>query len=1047
MLLSDRTWKRKYTREDGDLVRKFYVPALSTAVRYDRITGYFMAGSLALASAGIEHLALNEGTMRLIVGCTLDEPEVKAIEAGLAMDEVLGDKIGQALPETVEGDDRQALELLAWLVCRRILDIRIAIRCTPVTRRPIGGTVIFHEKCGIIEDKTGDRLAFTGSLNETVQGWRLNGESISVFTSWGPAAEYVDDEDGAFNRYWHDKADSVMVVDVPTAVRDALLKFLPPDDEAPERMRRAAQADDNPGNEEQLEDASVPEPIMPEGDSPAERRTEVWDQLAAAANDPTGGVWVGEATSPVEAWPHQRKAFLRMYGDTPDHAPRLLVADEVGLGKTIQAGLLIRQSWLAGRMRRAIILAPANVCPQWQSELREKFALNWPLYDGQCMHRYDPATQTTVATPVSRLAWSNEPFVIMSSHLARRRDRRPELLTAEEYDLVVVDEAHHARVSRTGRKSEPNMLMRLLRDLRARTRGLVLLTATPLQTNALELYDLLALLGLPDEWTPDEFERYFEALREPLVPTSAFEACVRLFQAAEQTYGALIEPRAAAIGAGGSKPALSRVAVRTVLTALRGESSIRRRRLSPEDRRAAIRIMLGWTPITALVSRHTRALLRRYRAEGKLDARIATRVVADRFIDMSSEERELYEATEKLITDAYASADEKKRAAIGFVLTIYRKRLSSSFTALSCSLRGRLERAKDTDDDLVGLEDEGQEIDADEAAESDREARQLLETAAIENLLARIALLPPDSKAVALARELRTLEADGYNQTMVFTGYTDTMDSLRDWLARESGREVICFSGRGGEVRGTDGRWRPVSRADIKRRFRKGDGDILLCTDAAAEGLNFQFCGSLINYDMPWNPMRVEQRIGRVDRLGQQFDEIRIVNLHYADTIETQVYQALSSRIRLFETLVGGLQPILSSVSKRIAELALSGAHVDIDAMIASEMNQPPPSVDLDDEEAALDDMPLMGKPALDLTDLARIIGDPMLLPPGYQAAWLSTHEWTVSTDALSKPVRVTLNRDFYGKNFDSAEFWTPGSPAFPTFTPTPSPELAARAA
>ena len=1014
-------------------MRKFYVPALSTAVRYDRITGYFTAGSLALASAGIEHLALNEGTMRLIVGCTLNEAEVQAIEAGLAMGDVITEKLGEALPATVEGDDRQALELLAWLVCHRLLHIRVAIRCTPTTRRPIGGTIIFHEKCGIVEDKTGDRLAFTGSLNETIQGWRLNGESISVFTSWGAAAEYVDDEDAAFNRYWHDKADSVLVVDVPTAVRDALLKFLPPDDQAPERLRKAAQSIDAaaPGDDTPEADLDDAQPA-PEIESPAERRSKVWETIAAAANDPIGGVWVGEATGPVDPWPHQRKAFLRMYGEAPDHAPSLLIADEVGLGKTIQAGLLVRQAWLAGRMRRAIILAPANVCPQWQAELREKFALNWPLYDGQCMHRYDPATQTTIATPVSRLAWSREPYVIMSSHLARRRDRRPELLTAEEYDLVIVDEAHHARVSRTGRKTDPNMLMRLLRELRLRTKGLVLLTATPLQTNALELYDLLALLGLPDEWTTEEFERYFEALREPHMPTSSFENCARLFQATERFYGALTENHAAALGAGGRRPPLSRVATRTILPALRGESSIKRRRLSPEDRQAAIRIMLKWTPVTALVSRHTRALLRRYRAEGKLDARIATRVVVDRFIDMSDAERELYEATEKLITDAYATADEKKRAAVGFVLTIYRKRLSSSFTALSCSLRGRLERAKETDDDLVGLEDEGQEVDLDEAAESDRQARQLLESSAIEDLLARIALLPPDSKAVALASELKLLEAGGYQQTMVFTGYTDTMDSLRDWLGRETGREVICFSGRGGEVRGTDGRWRPVSRSDIKRRFRSGQGDILLCTDAAAEGLNFQFCGSLINYDMPWNPMRVEQRIGRIDRLGQKFDDICIVNLHYADTIETQVYQALASRIRLFETLVGGLQPILSSVSRRIAAMALSGATVDIDAMIANEMNQPPPAVDLDDEDAVLEDMPQMGRPALDLERLARIIGDPDILPLGYQASWLSPHEWTITTDALSKPVRVTLSREFYGKNSDSSEFWTPGSPAFP---------------
>lgn len=230
------------------------------------------------------------------------------------------------------------------------------------------------------------------------------------------------------------------------------------------------------------------------------------------------------------------------------------------------------------------------------------------------------------------------------------------------------------------------MLMRLLRELKHRTRGLVLLTATPLQTNGLELYDLLSLLGLPDEWTADDFERYFESLRQPIVPTHEFEACVTLFQATERTYGELAETRAAAMGAGGRNAPLSRVAVKTVLSALRGASSIKRRRLTPMERSAAIRILKGWTPIAALLSRHTRALLRRYKAAGKLDVRIATREVRDRLVDMSAAERNLYEATEKLITDAYANADEKKRAAVGFILTIYRKRLSSSFAALPRSL-------------------------------------------------------------------------------------------------------------------------------------------------------------------------------------------------------------------------------------------------------------------------------------------------------------------------------------------------------------------------
>ncbi|WP_237402083.1 helicase-related protein, partial [Francisella tularensis] len=106
--------------------------------------------------------------------------------------------------------------------------------------------------------------------------------------------------------------------------------------------------------------------------------------------------------------------------------------------------------------------------------------------------------------------------------------------------------------------------------------------------------------------------------------------------------------------------------------------------------------------------------------------------------------------------------------------------------------------------------------------------------------------------------------------------------------------------------------------------FREGKAEILLCTDAAAEGLNLQFCGALINYDMPWNPMRVEQRIGRIDRLGQLYDNIKIINLHYEDTVESDIYLALRERIGLFSQYVGKLQPILATLPKSIANAALS---------------------------------------------------------------------------------------------------------------------------
>ncbi|NKI99971.1 helicase-related protein [Novosphingobium sp. SG707] len=1023
MLLQDHAWKLKYSREDGDLVSRFWVPALSSAIRYDRTTGYFRAASLALAARGIEHLALNQGRMRLLVGCTLDDGEVEAIERGMSMMDVVARKADFSLPEAVSNSEREALELLAWLVARGMLDVRVALPCHPITREPVAGNAIFHEKTGVIEDKTGDRIAFTGSVNETVQGWMSNGETFTVFKSWTANVEYVDEEDRSFAMYWADRAERIRTYDVPTAVRLDLLRFLPPDDLLPARLQQTPKAEPDP--------IILPEPSA----SPVavhdwdKERAELWQRVRTAARDANGGIWVGEATSPVEAWPHQRRAFLRMYGKVPDHAPRLLIADEVGLGKTVQAGLLVRQAWLAGRLRRGIILAPKNVCTQWQAELREKFALDWPIYDGKSFRRYDAATQSIIDTPVTRDAWSAEPFVIMSSHLARRSDRRSELLEAEPYDLVVVDEAHHARQKRTGERVTPNMLMRLLRDLRHRTHGLILLSATPLQTHAMELYDLLSLLGLPPEWDAIAYERYFAALADPHLPVEKMEDCARLFRATEAFFGALPSERASSMGGTGGQQ-LSTIRTRRIISALRGAASIPRRQLSGEDRVAAVRIMKRWSPVAALMSRHTRSLLRRYQAEGKLQARIAVREVQDRFIHMQPAERDIYERVESFIRSAYQNADQSQRTAIGFVLTIYRKRLSSSFAALAHSLQGRLDRQ--IDDDQFDLEESGEEVEMDEVKEKDEVASRLLESAAIRDILADLQRLPIDTKARALKDELTRLAAEGYQQTMVFTGYTDTMDGLRDWLADQTGREVICFSGRGGEIRTPDGSWRLVSRADIKKRFREGKGDILLCTDAAAEGLNFQFCGSLINYDMPWNPMRVEQRIGRIDRLGQRFDNIRILNLHYHDTVETEVYLALSGRIKLFEDMVGGLQPILSAISKEIGSLALAGAHVDVDAMVASTIEAVDiPTVDIDDVDD-WGDMPEMGCPALSIEDLKVIVDQPRLLPLGYELAALDGDDFAVEEPISRRRRRATLSRAFYASHFEHTDFWTPGSLAFP---------------
>ncbi len=1041
-LLRDHAWKLKYTPDDGDLVRQFYVPALRSATRYDRKTGYFTAPAFTLAARGIEGIVLNGGHMRLVVGCTLHEPEVQAIERGESLRETVERRL-IAMPAW-SADPRQidALELLAWMIANDHLDVRVSVPCD-LDKRPIAQDVIFHEKTGIIEDKTGDRVAFTGSINETAQGWTRNWESFSVFTSWKDV-ERVDLEEEDFARVWANRAKRLLTIDVPTAIKERLLVFLTDPDHLPKRI---ADLDGTGAKTPISKPVEGDPPEVSHGDSgpiPVDDidRRAAWERIAKAATMPNGGERVGEATSAVVPWPHQIRAFDRLYRHWP---PKLLIADEVGLGKTIQAGLLLRQAWLAGRAKRILVLAPKSVCKQWQIELREKFNLNWPIYDGQKLgwHK-SPACAHNFEREVDRDEWRKEPFVIMSSHLARRRDRQEQLLQAENWDLIIVDEAHHARRRGAGtvQESGPNALLRLLRQLRHRTAGLVLLTATPLQVHPVELWDLLALLGMPDAWTANSFERFFKEIRQDAMPNERIEWLSDLFRANEAFYGAMTREDAERF------TGLGRIKAKKVLDALRDRATTPRRQMSPEERRAAATLIRRSTPVRALVSRHTRELLRRYYKAGKLSTPIATRQVEDRFIALSFEEQRLYRRVEHYISETYNNAAAEVRNAVGFVMTIYRRRLASSFYALRKTLEhrrsgvtGQVSKLDEQrmEEDIADLVEAGDEIDAETVSDDERKALAAEEIDTIEDLIEAIGRLPTDTKARQLVDEVCDLEASGYNQVMVFTQYTDTMDYLRDHVADATRRSVMCFSGRGGEVRNRDGTWKQISREDVKRRFKQGLADILVCTDAAAEGLNFQFCGALINYDMPWNPMRVEQRIGRIDRLGQRFADIRIVNLHYKDTVEADVYKALRNRICIFESVVGGLQPILTrlprlievSILSKVGDEAAKGAAA-VRALEGALAEGSANAIDLDAFSDADLDLPPRPDPALTLADLRAVLDKPRLMLPGTDAKPLGKSDFRYEDGDIPAAIRVTVDPTFFEEHSDSVEFWTPGSPAFP---------------
>ena len=246
--------------------------------------------------------------------------------------------------------------------------------------------------------------AVAGDAPEKARPGMGNWESFHVFCDWDGGKSHVNAEQTGFDRLWDNEAKHCLVVDIPTAVRDDLLRFLPANDGKPKRL--LLDPDDPPITEPPPKPVSTqPVPPAPKGPDLEALRGTIWHIIRQAPAEPNGGEWVGEATSGVEPWPHQVRAFQRMYDAWP---PKLLIADEVGLGKTIEAGLLLRQAWLSGRAKRILVLAPRAVLTQWQIELREKFNLNWPIYDGHDLRWYDCkalSLSDRVERKVGRDAW------------------------------------------------------------------------------------------------------------------------------------------------------------------------------------------------------------------------------------------------------------------------------------------------------------------------------------------------------------------------------------------------------------------------------------------------------------------------------------------------------------------------------------------------------------------------------------------------------------------------------------------------------------------
>jgi len=910
-----------YSAADNPL-ENFYIPALSASVRYDRSAGYFSSSALAVAAAGVARLIQNGGHMRLLVGADLSEQDVEAIQHGHSLKERLSQRLLERFHDPQDALLRERLAVLAWMVAEGTLEIKVVLpRAENGLPLPAPQSEdYYHAKMGIFTDAAGDQIGFSGSVNESETAWKHNYETFHVYFSWEGTRPHLEQIKINFERLWNGQEKDWIALDIPQAVRGQLLKYRPPSAPVYDPLESISQP--------QIAEAPA---SLPGQASPQER---ILFQFLRDAPYLPNAVELGAQTSAIRPWPHQSQVANAIIQRFPERA---MLCDEVGLGKTIEAGLVLRQLWLSGRVKRALILAPKSVLKQWQEELYEKFALDVPRYDaGRFFNAAGQELRPETANP-----WDAFDLLLAGSQLAKRADRRAQILSARPWDLLAVDEAHHAR-----RKDfrqhiyRPNNLLSLLHDLNEQDKvaSLLLMTATPMQVHPLEMWDLLSVLGMGGRWGADDesFLEFFSQLRAGFTQTD-WELVFDMVRD-HLASGASLDPHFAAE----ARAKLGPVKWDTLqeLPARQGQRKALIQQLGPANRDLVKELARRHTPLSRYVFRNTRALLREYERRGIMKATVPVRKPQPVRVAMRADEETLYQRIDEYISHFYHKYENERRG-MGFIMTVYRRRLTSSFYAVERSLQRRMDylRGQVSGDNLFQDDDiEQDELDLDieeETNPADR-AHFKAELEYVTDFIQDLRLLSrSDSKLEKLKAELNRTFLER-NTALVFTQYTDTLDYIREQLREVYGSAVACYSGRGGEVWNGIA-WVETSKESVKNDFRQGKIRILVCTDSASEGLNLQTCGVLINYDMPWNPMRVEQRIGRIDRIGQDYTEVWISNYFYKDTIEDQIYARLSDRISWFETVVGDLQPILAEVGEMTRQLAMLPAS-ERDARLEQEL-------------------------------------------------------------------------------------------------------------
>ncbi len=760
---------------------------------------------------------------------------------------------------------------------------RVEIRVVPKDR------VFVHGKAGVIEAADGSKSCFLGSINETRSAFTKNYEILWEDTS----PEGVAWVEAEFAALWAE------AYALPHAIIDEIKRIA---DRVEIRFEETSTTD-------------LPAAVLAE--SPIYRG--------------------GEQLQP---WQRSFVTMFLQHRETYGRA-RLLLADEVGVGKTLSLAASAMLSVLLDD-GPVLILCPSTLTLQWQIELDDKLGIPSAVWLSGKKVWIDAKGHQISTRGAEDIANCPHQIAIVSTGLIFHNSAERDHLLSQKFGTVVLDEAHKAR-RRGGlgrQRDEPNNLLSFMRAIGARTKNMLLGTATPIQTEIRELWDLLDILNTEAEFvlgktpqtqwanwqqslpvvkgdqTPVDEREAWEWLRNPLPPAgedSVFTHLRLQLGLPEQTFfvrtgfGSLNYLQQQAIA-----PALQPGFLERHNPIVR--HTVLRRRQALEQAGLLERVGVDihpdpHAPPTAYPGVHFDGL------------GLRTNHPFDR----------AYKAAEK-----FTEALQQRVKGAGFMKTLMLQRICSSFASGRATAERMLHRQ------LLDEEEEPGPLEDTISGLTSTEAEQLR---IIVEELSRPEARDPKLAAVQyfLTQHRTDRKTWAEHGCIIFSQYYDTVYWIGSELAKLLPSQTIgVYAGAGKSGLFAGPHFAAAEREEIKAAVKKRDIQIVVATDAACEGLNLQTLGTLINIDLPWNPSRLEQRLGRIKRFGQARASVDMLNLVYSDTQDEVVYQALSQRMKDRYDIFGGLPDTIEDdwieTEEKLAEMMDKYIHLRQQARNAFEL-------------------------------------------------------------------------------------------------------------